>query len=180
MFSRFNYVRLFATPWTIACQALLSMGLSRLLEWVSMPSPRGSSWTRDWSHGLLSVLNCFWVLYGWATGEGLHSVEHVINICDYGIHTWESPLKEIIFQYVLLNIGLLFQIHHRILSDSIYFTKQLLRIFLGFPGASDGKVPVWNEGYRSLLPGLGKSPGEGNGSPLQYSCLENPMDSGAW
>ena len=35
-------------------------------------------------------------------------------------------------------------------------------------------------GDPSLIPGLGRSPGEGNGSPLQYSCLENPMDRGAW
>ena len=154
------------------------MGLSQLLEWVAMPSSRGSSWTRDWSHSLLNVLNCFWVLYGWATGEALHSVEHVINVCDYGTHTWELPLKEIIFQCVLLKP--LFQIYHRILSDSIYFTKHLLRIFLVFPGGSDGKVPVCDEGYQGSIPGLGRSPGEGNGSPLQYSHLENPMDGGTW
>ena len=37
-----------------------------------------------------------------------------------------------------------------------------------------------NEGDRVSIPGLGRSPGEGNGNPLQYSCLENPMDGGAW
>ena len=50
----------------------------------------------------------------------------------------------------------------------------------GFPGGSDGKESACNSGYRGLIPGLGKSSGEGNGNLLQYSCLENPMDRRAW
>ena len=50
----------------------------------------------------------------------------------------------------------------------------------GFPGSSDSKVSAYNAGDLGLIPGLGRSPGEGNGNPLQYSCLENPMDGGAW
>ena len=50
----------------------------------------------------------------------------------------------------------------------------------GFPGGSEGKVSACNAGDLSLIPGSGRSPGEGNGNPLQYSCLENPMDRGAW
>ena len=53
-------------------------------------------------------------------------------------------------------------------------------LYLCFPGGSDGKVSVCNAGDLGSIPGLEKSPGEGNGSPLQYSCLENPMDGGAW
>ena len=49
-----------------------------------------------------------------------------------------------------------------------------------FPGGSDSKASVYNVGDPGLSPGLGRSPGEGNGNPLQYSCLENPMDRGAW
>ena len=45
---------------------------------------------------------------------------------------------------------------------------------------SDGKEPACNVGGLGLIPGLGRSPGEGNGNPLQYSCLENSMDRGAW
>ena len=48
------------------------------------------------------------------------------------------------------------------------------------PGGSDGKVSVYNAGDPGSIPGLGRSPGEGNGNPLQYYCLENPMDRGAW
>ena len=51
---------------------------------------------------------------------------------------------------------------------------------LDFPGGSDGKVSVYNVGDLGSIPGLGRFPGEGNGNPLQYSCLENPMDRGAW
>ena len=51
---------------------------------------------------------------------------------------------------------------------------------IGFPGSSDGKESACNAGYPGLISGLGRSPGEGNGNPLQYSCLENPMDRGAW
>ena len=50
----------------------------------------------------------------------------------------------------------------------------------GFPGGSQGKESACNEGDPGSIPGLRRSPGEGNGSPLQFSCLENPMDRGAW
>ena len=46
----------------------------------------------------------------------------------------------------------------------------------GFPGSSDGKVSAYNVGDLDLITGWGRSPGEGNGNTLQYSCLENPMD----
>ena len=49
-----------------------------------------------------------------------------------------------------------------------------------FPGGSDGKVSACNAGDPGSIPGSGRSPGEGNGNPLQYSCLENSMDGGAW
>ena len=49
-----------------------------------------------------------------------------------------------------------------------------------FPGGSDGKASVYNVGDPGLIPGSGRSPGEGNGNPLQYYCLENTMDRGAW
>ena len=55
----------------------------------------------------------------------------------------------------------------------------LLAFIRGFPGGSDGKESTCNEGDWGLIPGSGRSPGEGNGYPLQYSCLENPMDRGA-
>ena len=50
----------------------------------------------------------------------------------------------------------------------------------GFPGDSSGKESACNSGDPGLVPESGRSPGEGNGNPLQYSCLENPMNRGVW
>ena len=56
-----------------------------------------------------------------------------------------------------------------------------LNLSLGnFPGGSDCKASTRNAGDLGSIPGSGRSPGEGNSNPLQYSCLENPMDGGAW
>ena len=60
------------------------------------------------------------------------------------------------------------------------FIKRKIYWILGFPGGSVVKNPPANAGGIGSTPGLGRSPGEGNGYPLQYSCLENPMDRGAW
>ena len=51
---------------------------------------------------------------------------------------------------------------------------------MGFPGGSDSKESACSAGDPGLIPGLGRSPGGGHGNPLQYSCLENSTDKGAW
>ena len=51
---------------------------------------------------------------------------------------------------------------------------------MGFPSSSDGKESACSLGNQGLIPWLKRSPGEGNGNPLQYFCLGNPMDRGAW
>ena len=51
---------------------------------------------------------------------------------------------------------------------------------MGFPGGSEVKASASNVGDLGSIPGSGRSPGEGNGNPLQYSCLENPTDGGVW
>jgi len=65
----------------------------------------------------------------------------------------------------------------------IYLITGNLYLFtpsLDFPGGSDSKASAYNAGDPGFIPGLGRSPGEGDSNPLQYSCLENPMDGGAW
>ena len=53
--------------------------------------------------------------------------------------------------------------------------------YKGFPGGSDSKGSAYNAGDLGSIPGVGRPPGEGNDNPLQYSCLENPMEPrGAW
>ena len=58
--------------------------------------------------------------------------------------------------------------------------SHLVEEYLGFPGGSDGKESACNVGHPDSIPGSGRSPGGGHGNPLQYSCLENSMDRGAW
>ena len=58
--------------------------------------------------------------------------------------------------------------------------KCVSRHEMGFPGASDDKESACNAGDLGSIPGLGRSAGGGHSNPLQYSCLENPMDRGAW
>ena len=56
----------------------------------------------------------------------------------------------------------------------------ITQLMSGFPGGSDGKASACNAGDPGSIPGSGRSPGEENGNPLPYSCLENSMDGGAW
>ena len=65
-------------------------------------------------------------------------------------------------------------------EQHIALFMQVFTVFRGFPGGSEVKASASNAGDLGSIPGLGRSPGEGNGKPLQYSCLENPMDSEAW
>ena len=67
------------------------------------------------------------------------------------------------------------------LSD-FHFTSSYYHcyFFCSFPGGSDGKESACNAGDVGSIPGLGRSPGGGNGNPVQYSCLGNLMDRGAW
>ena len=60
------------------------------------------------------------------------------------------------------------------------FLRDCILVFKGFPGGAEVKASASNVGDLGSIPGSGRSPGEGNGNPLQYSCLENPMDGGAW
>ena len=60
------------------------------------------------------------------------------------------------------------------------FLRQVCDTARGFPGGSDGKESAYNAGALGSIHGSGRSPGEGNGNPFQYSCLGNPIDRGAW
>ena len=81
---------------------------------------------------------------------------------------WEDPLEKEMAT------------HSSILASPAPHPKKGLKETLGFPGGSEVKASACNAGDPGSIPGSGRSPGEGNGNPLQYSCLENPMDRGAW
>ena len=65
------------------------------------------------------------------------------------------------------------------LKKNIYICIQAY-VYTGFPGGSDSKASAYNVGDLDSIPGSGRTPGEGNGNPLQYSCLKNSMNGGAW
>ena len=104
--------------WTLPGSSVHGILQARTLEWVAMPSIRGSS----------------------PMGS---------NLCLLHLLQWQV--------------------------DSLLYTLKRC-----FPGRSDGKESACNAGNLGSIPGSKRSPGEGNGYPLQYSCLENPMDRGAW
>ena len=83
-----SHVRLFATSWTVVCQASLPMGFfqARIMEWVAISSSRGSSWPRDWTH--VSCVFCIgrWILYHWATWE----TPSIINYMYWKCTIWKK------------------------------------------------------------------------------------------
>ena len=82
---------------------------------------------------------------------------------------------------LLLQVSLDFLLLH---SSPLWWKRHLFWVLvlegLNFPGGSDSKASAYNVGDPGSIPGSGRSPGEGNGNPLQYSCLENSTDGGAW
>ena len=66
------------------------------------------------------------------------------------------------------------------LEDPLERDRLPTPVLMGFPGGSGSKESACNAGDLGSIPGLGRSPGGGHVNPLQYSCLENPMDRGAW
>ena len=70
--------------------------------------------------------------------------------------------------------------YFKILLLMYYYFYSVVYTVMGFPGGTDGKQSACNTGDPGLIPRLGSSPREGNGNPPQYSCVMNPVDSGAW
>ena len=83
----------------------------------------------------------------------------------------ESPAEAWVGGGLLQDLGAL--------SVAVYSQDVLKEVTIIFPGGSDGKVSAYNAGDLGSVPGWGRSPGEGNGNPLQYSCLEKRMVGGA-
>ena len=110
-------------------------------------------------------------------------VSLISNLHSYSLGLW-------VLIFVIINYAVVNFIYYAclgigastcLLRTSIHsaYVEHLLRVW-GFPGDSDDKESACNLGNPGLIPGSGKSSGEGNGNPLQYSCLENSMDRGAW
>ena len=82
------------------------------------------------------------------------------------------------FEFWLYHLRKLFPLFQFI--HLLNYNKKLLIPLLCFPGGSEVKASDSNARDPGSIPGSGRSPGEGDGNPLQYSCLENPVDGGAW
>ena len=96
-----------------------------------------------------------------------HKWSHAhLSFCDWPF--WLSIMSSRLIHFVAFGTIPLFFLRLNNISLSL------------LPGGSDGKVSACDAGDPGLIPGLGRSPGEGKGNPLQYSCLENSMDGGAW
>ena len=129
--------------------ATLSILQAKILEWVAMPSSRGSSQPRDRTQ--VSCIAGRFFTY-WATGEAPSQAENIfLNIREF---TTRRSIR--------------------------WCSERMFRLWMGFPSGSVGKESSCNAGDLGSIPGLWRSPGGGHGNPLQYSCLENPMDRGAW
>ena len=143
-----------------------------------------SSLTRDWTCN-----PCFgrWSLNHWTIREVPGSVFLIMPIWEYryGMIQVNSQLIHCLHSLWMFRtksyLSILLQSY--LLLTCLEFSGGFLNLFwkrLSFPGGSDGKASVCNVGDLGSFPGLGRSPGEGNGNPLQYPCLENPMDRRTW
>ena len=95
--------------------------------------------------------------------------------------SWEDPLekgKGYPLQYSGLENSMDCMVHG--IAKSQTLLRDFQNVCYSSTGGSEVKVSAWNAGDPGSIPGLGRSTGEGNGNPLQYSCLENPMEGGAW
>ena len=142
---------------------------ARILEWAAISFSTGSSQPRDRTPVSNSGLP-HWgqTLTIWATREA-QITEHLFFFlsCGWSILGTPDPCPFLSLQWNILP-------HFTFLSEPHVFWS------LGSPGGSDGKESACNVRDLGSIPGLGRSRGEGNGNSLQYYCLENPMDKGAW
>ena len=96
--------------------------------------------------------------------------------CECSLDCW--PTRQVPSQvFYKLPLDTSFSLAHVEDQNVLFWHKEY---FKGFPGGSDVNASACNVGDLGLIPGSRRSPGEGNGNPLQYSCLENSMEGGAW
>ena len=138
---------------------------SKILRWFgahlinSLPS--GCTKMHEFAEGMCGCTLLYWSLCS------LHSF----------------PFSSLVFWFRTPSPAPFGYLFHNIDYTICIMSPQALQILIYLPMShlgSDGKASVYSVGDRGLSPGLGRSHGEGNGNPLQYYCLENPMDRGAW
>ena len=101
--------------------------------------------------------------------------ENKFKITADGDCSHEMKRRLLLGRKVMTNLDSIFKSRDITLPTKVPLVKDK-----DFPRGSDGKASAYNSGDPGSIPGSGRSPGEGNGNPLQFSCLENPMNRGAW
>ena len=187
VFQLLSCVQLFETPWTVGCQAPLSSTISQsLLRFMTIESVMLSNHLiccnpllllpsifpsiRVFSKEL--ALRIRWPKY-WSFRFSISPFNEYSGLISFRMD-WLDLLA---VQGTLKSLLQHLNSKGSILECSAFFVVQLFR---DFPGGSDGKASACNVGDLGSIPGSGRSSGKGNGYPLQYSCLENPMDGRAW
>ena len=201
MLSCFSHVQLFVTLWTVTHQAPLSMEFSRQEYWSGLPCPPPAdlpnSGIEPKSLTFLALAGSFFTTITTWDAQYIPLLVHNQDVGRTGLlrGLWDKELLQaslLGLQKALFLHSYLCPIHshHLVLlplpstiKHYIYTglnTKtQYIKHSLAMIG-SEVKVSACNAGDPGLIPGSGRSPGEGNGNPLQYSCLENSMEGGAW
>ena len=139
---------------------------------LSSPSPPAFSLSSIRVFSSESVLHIRWLKY-WSFIFSLSPSSEYLGLISFRID-WLVLLD---VQGTLKNLLQHHSSKTSILQHSAFFVNSLNTLATG---GSDGKASVYSAGDPGSIPGSGRSSGEGNGNPLQYSCLENPMDRGAW
>ena len=190
-------------PWTGTHQGFLSMEFSRQEHWsgLAFPSPGDLP-----DPGVRPESPALWA--DSLPSEALAQFTRLPNLCYMFLHLLGSHrssrnhLLQIVFMLQKIKLGFTVvltcpsvqrqsvmelrktQESSEVLFYSIYNLVSVVLILgsgeMGFPGSSAGKESACNAGDPSSIPELERSPGGGHGNPHQYSCLENPMDRGAW
>ena len=155
---------------------------ARILEWVAFPFSRGSSQPRHWTQVSRIAGR---VLTSWATREAPQTAG--LSLFPHSSGDWKSEIRVAAWLGFVEDpcsledgsvLTMCSQNEDKNLSPRLLI-KTLMPSW-GFPGCSDGKESACNVGDLGSILFWGRSPGEGNSYPLQYSCLENSMDRGAW
>ena len=158
---------------------------ARILEWVAMPSSRGSSRPRDQTQVSL-IAGGFCTV--WATKQSKNTGVGSLSLLEGIFWTQESNQGLLHCRWTLYQLnyqGSPLQCTH-ISKHHVVAFKHTRFLYVKdickccFPGGSVGKSSACSAGDPGSVPGSGRSPGEENGNPLQYSCLENSMDRGGW
>ena len=157
---------------------------ARILAWVAVSFSRGSSPPRDGTD--VSFIGR-WILYHRATWEAQSAWQLTGNVLEMNQRRKKGSKgrrgergRKDNHSYSFLTFGNFSgELGNRERKVGKLWTTLCICI-LGFPGDSGGKASAHSAGDQGSIPGWGRSPGEGNSNPLQYPCLENPMEAGAW